>query len=511
MSPWAWVATVVVLAACAPTTGEDASVARYVLCQDAPSPPAARLPGGRLSVFAASIARRWNVGVVLRAALMWESDAQGWMPHFSRIGADTPDSPFTSNVEAMSYEDAAHRTGISPDAFASPAQRRQVLGRYAKCFGASLPESARLRVRLGLHAGAEAIPANASYSTDACGIMRFRNGELEHEVAHCSMPPGTARSWRVAHGGAPARLNLDLGAALDPGKELWPLSLQLCRVDKPLMGMSFCSMPLYGMRELKHELPMALEDWLAYHLNVAGLEHAEIYDVDGSFEEALRPELREWLVASGKLTYHKRWPETLSAGMAKLSAAHPSCSETWAYLHCLTTHRALSRWVVILHSPDEYLAAPTAARPRGVVEAFEHAMASSPQDSWVPCVSIQAANRASSGMSVDALHQRGAVLAASGFRGPNYYPHTPILDPAACACAGPHACYKSVSAFTYGGPMLTIDASFMVVHHFVEMLSRDWGRCSRLPASGGVCSVEDDSMAWVLPLLRAGVPWSFPA
>ena len=119
--------------------------------------------------------------------------------------------------------------------------------------------------------------------------------------------------------------------------------------------MAFCTLPLYGLSALQTELPWIVEDWLQYHLEYLGIQHAQIYDIDGSFEQALENWTRWSDHRRGFVTYQKEWPKTLSDALTRMSRDHPCCTEIFAYAHCTTTQRALSRWVLLLHSPDEYV------------------------------------------------------------------------------------------------------------------------------------------------------------
>jgi len=300
------------------------------------------------------------------------------------------------------------------------------------------------------------------------------------------------------------------------------LTLELCRVERPLMRAAFCTQPLYGLEGLKRRLPWMLDDWLAYHLDFFGFDHAEIYDVDGTFKETVMP---HWLRrkaakahetsppgdAEGRmatLTYHSSFLANLSASLAGASRQHPYCTEMLAYAHCLTTHRALSRWVMLLHAPDEYAFVPAGkGRPRPLGPALDFIERELPLDEAVGMSIIDAASFARGGGSAQptegweeeaANAAPGGIVDVSRLRSPIYYRHTPLIDPTQCSCAGAHTCYAESHsddrALAY-----PVSPSIMVVHHYVEMLSQNRGRCAN---QHGTCSVFDDSAAWLVPLLR---------
>ena len=71
---------------------------------------------------------------------------------------------------------------------------------------------------------------------------------------------------------------------------------ELCRVEQPLVEVSFCSEPLYKAARMAQEVPTVLEDWLRYHVGYLGFGRADVYDLDGSlgvFIDRARRKLRE--------------------------------------------------------------------------------------------------------------------------------------------------------------------------------------------------------------------------
>merc|ERR1712217_312798 len=95
---------------------------------------------------------------------------------------------------------------------------------------------------------------------------------------------------------------------------------------------------------------------------------------------------------------------------------------------------------------------------------------------------------------------RGSIVAGSYLRGEKRYMHTPILDPTLCMCAGPHTCYSEAGS-EWPGLVEEVRADRMVVHHYVEMLSRNIGRCAKQHKA---CNVEDASaVADAVPFLQS--------
>mmetsp|Transcript_27158 Transcript_27158/g.90275 ORF Transcript_27158/g.90275 Transcript_27158/m.90275 type:complete len:494 (-) Transcript_27158:187-1668(-) len=433
---------------------------RYVLC------PHTRLPSvavgaGQLRVFAASVfgnegrARdrfgRSNSALALRAALLVD-DAEAWKAELPTFGWHNPN--------------AGHSGTVS----------------YAKCMGSTLPEGTIVGCRVGGNGGRKRVPLERNESDwwqfGGGRIVSFRNTELQQDFAHCVLGSETVR-WRRT--GPPARLHVRLAFQFVEAEQLSvALPLELCRVDEPVRLASFCSQPLYGLARMQRELPWAVDDWLEYHLGYLGFELGEIYDIDGSLEEALgRPRLEKW-VKSGRLVYRLHFAANLSGSFEAISKEHPYCAETWAYAHCLTTHRALSRFVMLLHAPDEYVVSQRRPEERGLLKVLLDYQRGMLPDEPVSLVRVGASSfaRGGPGGADDArdLSARGGVVATSRLRGELRYLHTPVLDPTSCISAGPHTCYSEAES-EFPGLVMEIDPEDLVVHHYVEMLARNVGRC----------------------------------
>jgi len=280
------------------------------------------------------------------------------------------------------------------------------------------------------------------------------------------------------------------------------IPLELCRVDRPLVKLAFCSQPLFGYQKMRSQMRWVVEDWLDYHLGHFGFEHAEIYDVDGSFAEAMEPWARSSAWHGRTLTYHREWPSALSEMLQGISRQHPYCTETYAYAHCLTTLRAMSRWVALLHAPDEYLVVrrnPADWAFREVIDGEERVL---PRTQTTSFLGVNAYSFAFGGPGAETedLSQRGSVLSASRFRSFWHYHHTPILDPMTCICAGPHLCYAEVGWLSqWSGMSREVSPGLLMSHHYVEMMPQLRGRCT---THQGFCEVPDSTMAWAVEMLR---------
>lgn len=261
-----------------------------------------------------------------------------------------------------------------------------------------------------------------------------------------------------------------------------------------------------------------IDDWLRYHLDLLGIDHAELYDVDGSFGDVAAahwlersprwhdPEAEVGRNGQGTLTYRRAFPANLSRNLADISKQHPYCTEMFAYSDCLVRHRALSRWVLILHAPDEYAISPLLQRGgngtlQWVLDKIEETL---PLDEPIGMALVEAASfaqgsaGAEQGQEVHSSRaQPGHVLAASQKRSNIWYQHSPLLDPSQCGAAGAHTCYAEKAA-EYRPLMSWVDTQLLRVHHYVEMLGRNRGRCAGQHKS---CDVADTTAVWLIPYL----------
>ena len=320
-----------------------------------------------------------------------------------------------------------------PDGLEHVGHAKQVP--YEKCFGGSLPAGTRVFCGIGKTGDGG---RNTSWMEGR--LAQFDTGEVRQSFATCAIDRFiSVKKWRKHPSRWPLRLHMRLWLDLPERSKRRVLRLELCRVDKPLLNISFCSQPLYSFKAMLAEWPHTMEDWLAYHLDYLGFSHGDIYDVDGSFAEALEPWIRANSWRKSTVSYFHKWPRQLSQQLSLISESHPYCTEILAYIHCLTSHAARSRWVALLHAPDEYLVTPKTPYAGALLHVLEYLSADLPHELPFAFFQVNAVSFASG--SRPPQHVRGGVLAASRLRMPMVYHHMPLADPLYCWAAGPHMCY----------------------------------------------------------------------
>ena len=396
---------------------------RYVLCPDAK--PSAFFGDAKVRGFAASVASsevwmgRMMKAPYLRVALLIDRDWELSLPG--------------EGVKNKDFAKLGHSTRMS----------------YQKCMNPGLHVNTEVSCRLA-HQRDGRLTANGTWLTGR--LMRYRNLEVSIDFAECDLTDGPMR-WIHRRDG-PSKVTVELRLkhhtrCLECEKGTKTLAtaimpVDLCMVRRPMMNMAFCTLPLYGLSALQTELPWIVEDWLQYHLEYLGIQHAQIYDIDGSFEQALENWTRWSDHRRGFVTYQKEWPKTLSDALTRMSRDHPCCTEIFAYAHCTTTQRALSRWVLLLHSPDEYVVFSKNRKTLKALPSFIEEFVE--RGGWdgrlLGMLAIQAVSFARGGPGSDeTAMQRGAILQASMQRSNQFYHHSGIVNPEYCACMGPHICH----------------------------------------------------------------------
>merc|ERR1712194_671839 len=149
-----------------------------------------------------------------------------------------------------------------------------------------------------------------------------------------------------------------------------------------------------------------------------------------------------------------------------------------------TTHRALSKWVMLINGPDEYvrLTSPTGRPTSGSLAQFIEKMGVM-VGRTVSQLQVRSWPFAYGGPEL-APHRgnwnAGEVIASSRHRAPDLdgSMHTPFLNPESCTCAGPHTC-TAEKGYTHGNAT-EIPDDLVVTHHYVEMFPWYRGRCNRL-------------------------------
>ena len=325
---------------------------------------------------------------------------------------------------------------------------------YAKCFGAGLPVGTKVFCGVGKVDGTRT-SRNASWTQGR--LARFDTGEVRQSFATCAIDQlRLIKRWRNRPFSWPARLRMRLWLHLPGRNQRLLFHLELCRVQQPVLPISFCSQPLYSFNSMSEEWPYLMEDWLAYHLDYLGFSHGDIYDVDGSFAPAMEPWTQSNSWRKNTVSYFREWPKQLSVQLENISKAHPYCTEMLAYAHCLTSHAARSRWVALLHAPDEYLIARKTPYVGALPDVMRFLSDDLPKELPFAFFQVNAVSFASERKdSKEEMYRqgggkpgkRGGVLATSRQRMPMGYHHMPVVDPLNCWAAGAHMCYGEAGRF----------------------------------------------------------------
>merc|ERR1712216_108407 len=95
--------------------------------------------------------------------------------------------------------------------------------------------------------------------------------------------------------------------------------------------------------------------------------------------------------------------------------------------------------------------------------------------------------------------ERGSILEASCQRADEANTFVLIVDPREVVCAGPHTPFTEAEKDGKLGAW-DLEARHLVVHHYVELLDRDAGRCTQYHER---CTTPDSSILWVANMLKA--------
>jgi len=94
-------------------------------------------------------------------------------------------------------------------------------------------------------------------------------------------------------------------------------------------------------------------------------------------------------------------------------------------------------------------------------------------------------------------------MAGSCQRAAEHNTYNLIVDPRQIICTGPHLAFNEAGTAESGG-VWDIEPRHLKMHHYVEMLEEDSGRCTNYHSS---CNVPDSSILWVVEMLqKRGLP-----
>eukprot|EP01012_Entosiphon_sulcatum_P004501 TRINITY_DN11793_c0_g1_i1.p1 TRINITY_DN11793_c0_g1~~TRINITY_DN11793_c0_g1_i1.p1 ORF type:complete len:472 (-),score=48.21 TRINITY_DN11793_c0_g1_i1:13-1398(-) len=124
------------------------------------------------------------------------------------------------------------------------------------------------------------------------------------------------------------------------------VSVRLCRRRERFQLVTVCPQPLFNYTRIETLWPNIFNEWLAYH-RLKGISHFDIYDLYGDFEAPTRP----WIKSSGFARYFPRW---MQFGPLAPFRKNRYCTEPSAQDHCLFNNMFRSKWIFVLHAPDNF-------------------------------------------------------------------------------------------------------------------------------------------------------------
>lgn len=348
-------------------------------------------------------------------------------------------------------------------------------------------------------------------------------------VTTCRLPPraaaGVVRRLEAtaAERGPPVVAALDLALVPAPGSGSWsPEALRLCAVrpggpaaqpapwqpapsQLPRLRLAACTAPLHHAERVHSLAPFAMEDWLNYH-RLIGVEHFTVYDSDGSYAPYLAR-----FVASGLVTYHGEWPQRLSPKVGLASGERPMLTEPQVLDHCVWSYRQVSRWVIVLHSFEEYLHSRDfgkAWRTQGSVAPLllrvmnQWASNAAPPGDPRQVAMMELVQEPMGGPRVDGarsvlgtwVHGRGDVMSGSSgeqrrdLQSLHERAFAWIVDPVGVVHTAIHLAHPRAN----GAIIVSVPGSILRVNHYLDLGSNE-SRCLR---ELGGCDVKDRSILW---------------
>ena len=121
----------------------------------------------------------------------------------------------------------------------------------------------------------------------------------------------------------------------------------MCPQRSPPRKTVVCTQPVWDLAGVDAADPALVRTWLEYHLDVLGLDHIQMYDVDGSWGPRLQP-----FVDEGRVSYVPSLDRVLQPRVPFLDC--PMCHYLLGQTHCLFEHSS-AEWMVHLHFVDSFL------------------------------------------------------------------------------------------------------------------------------------------------------------
>ncbi|CAE8610873.1 unnamed protein product [Polarella glacialis] len=306
-------------------------------------------------------------------------------------------------------------------------------------------------------------------------------------VAYCEVPLSSGSS-------VPEELAVELKALAPSTWSLPPLNLCPVPAGDRRFRLAACTQPLHSFASLDAAAPGLLAEWLDYHA-VLGVEHFTVLDADGSLEEPVR-RYRErpgsrW---KAEVEYVGLWPERFGGPRYRTMSTdkdsdqwRPILFEVEAENYCLWRYRGRAQWAAVLHSPDEFLHVPEAARPGALLRFLEPLQAQMHKISHVEVRQVLFGGPPQDESSIRSRY----LFREQGAESSSAVAHTFIANVENVAQAGVHpARPRPPSAGE--DPLLIVHAdpfADLRVNHYVNALGQD--RCG-----DKLCDTFDGSAAW---------------
>jgi len=155
---------------------------------------------------------------------------------------------------------------------------------------------------------------------------------------------------------------------------------------------------------------------------------------------------------------------------------------------------------MLLHAPDEYVTLPGREERGALLDLLGMVESNIRPGKPAHTLSVPLLDFARSQQAPDGSppRLRGEVIDSSYARADSHNTYVPIVDPASIVCSGPHAVFAEAGQ-VMEGDQWEMQAKHVAVHHYVELLERDRGRCLRYHST---CGTTDINLKWAVKMLR---------